>query len=383
MIKTFTAHTREIDDMNIAVTEILEQLKPERNCLKNSVAIVSCYREFAENGIAAELHRRLKFPVIGTSTYALATNKAIGEMDLAVLMITADDVTFTAACSPPLENDLTEPFTQMYQSALAGHNEQPKLIFSAAPFLIGHAGDHYIEILNMLSGGVPNFGAFAVDNEGFQHCYVIFNDQVEKDIYAIIVASGNIEPHFAYSSTIFLDYALSQKVPITKYQGNLVQEVNGLHFTSFMESLGLDLSSHSGVLYSPPFMLNCTDKNHSVSRVLVSLNEDGYAICGGLVPENADVCVGSWDKFDVIDTTTQVINKLLSNEKVNAILLYSCSSRGEIFGREVLIEADKVHDTLADKYPYLFTYSGGEICPADNGSMANCFHNNTIIACAF
>ena len=46
MIKSFSATTREIDDPQVAVAEVLAALDLDNNLLKNSLAIVFCYPDF-------------------------------------------------------------------------------------------------------------------------------------------------------------------------------------------------------------------------------------------------------------------------------------------------------------------------------------------------
>ena len=48
MIKTLTAQTHEIDDVELAVSEILEQLNVGEKLLKNTVGILTCYTEFID-----------------------------------------------------------------------------------------------------------------------------------------------------------------------------------------------------------------------------------------------------------------------------------------------------------------------------------------------
>ena len=86
MIKSYTAFTSEIDDIELAVSEILAQLDPEKNCLKNTAGIVTCYYEFATNGIIAELYKKCKFPIIGTTSTAISTNRGDGQLKMAVII---------------------------------------------------------------------------------------------------------------------------------------------------------------------------------------------------------------------------------------------------------------------------------------------------------
>ena len=384
MIKSYTAFTREIDDIEFAISEILEQLSPDENCLKNSVALVSCYHEFATNGIVAELYKKLGFPVIGTTTTAISTNRGYGQLDLTILMITSDDVMFTVACSDSLADGLDEPFARMYERALSGHMEKPKLIISAAPLMLSYAGDHYIDALDKVSGGVPNFGTLAIDNTtDYRNSYVIFNDMVEKDIYAIIVASGNINPRFLYAS-FSPEYIHSQTATITKANGNILQEIDGSPIIDFMEDMGLaEEGKVSDILHAVPFILDYAGEGIPVSRVLLSWSEEGFGVCGGLMPEGTKFSLGTWDKSDVLGTTVRTIESILQNDDVNALILFSCLARSYALGTELLAETEKVNEEIKDGTPYIFSYSGGEICPVKDGANSNSFHNNTVIACVF
>ena len=384
MIKSYSAFTSEIDDVELAVAEILEQLEPEKNCLKHTVAVAICYHEFATNGIIAELYKKLGFPIIGTTTTAISTNRGFGQLDFSILMITSDDVVFTAACSSSLADGLDEPFERMYQNALAGHNETPKLIISAAPLMLEYAGDNYVDSLSKISGGVPNFGTLAIDNTAdYLNSYVMFNDKVGRDFYGIIAASGNINPKFLYAS-FSPEYILTRKAKITKADGNLLKEIDGISIIRFMENMGLaENGKVKDVLHSVPFIHDYTGEGVPVSRVLLSWSDDGYGVCGGLMPEGTKFNLGMWDKNDVLETTVHTIESMLKKEGVNVLLLYSCLARSYALGVEILLETEIVNKTVAERKPYIFGYSGGELCPIKDAKNANSFHNNTFIACAF
>ena len=384
MIKSYAAFTREIDDVELAVSEIMAQLEPEKNCLKSTVAVVTCYHEFATNGIIAELYKKLNFPIIGTTTTAISTNRGFGQLDFSILMITSDDVVFTASCSSSLVDGFDAPFARMYQSALPGHAETPKLIISAVPLMLNYAGDDFVKALDKVSGGVPNFGTLAIDNTSdYLNSYVFFNDIVERDIYGIIVASGNIKPKFLYAS-FSPEYILKQTATITKAEGNIVKEVDGYPIIEYMENMGLaEKGKVSDVLHSVPFILDYAGEGIPVSRVLLSWSEDGYGVCGGLMPEGTNFSLGTWDKSDVLGTTVQTIKNILKNENISTLILHSCLARSYSLGTELLAETETVNKTVDDNTPYIFGYSGGEFCPVRDTANSNSFHNNTIIACAF
>ena len=384
MIKSYTALTSEIDDVELAVSEIVTQLDPEKNCLKSTIAVITCYHEFATSGIVAALYKKLGFPIIGTTTTAISTNRGFGQLDFSILMITSDDVIFTAACSQSLIDGLEEPFDHMYKSALVGHTETPKLIISAAPLMLSYAGDNYVETLDKVTGGVPNFGTLAIDNTAeYLDSYVIFNDKVGRDFYSIVVASGNIHPKFLYAS-FSPEYVLAQTAIITKTDGNILKEIDGSPVIKYMEKIGLAGDGKvNDILHSIPFILDYAGEGVPVSRVLLSWSDEGFGVCGGLMPEHTRFNIGMWDKSDVLGTTMRTIESILQNENISTLLLYSCLARSYALGAEILSETETVNKAVADKTPYIFGYSGGEICPVRDTSDSNSFHNNTVIACVF
>jgi len=384
MIKSYTAFISEIDDMELAISEVLSQLEPEKNCLKNTVALVSCYHEFATNGLVAELYKKLRFPIIGTTSTAISTNCGYGQLNFSILMITSDDVVFTGACSPSLTDGLEKPFKAMYQSALEGHTETPKLIISAAPLMLNYAGDNYVDILNDVSGGVPNYGTLSIDNTSeYLDSYVIFNDKVERDIYGIIVASGNIHPSFVHAS-FSPQFIFPHSATITKTEGNLLKEIDGAPVLQYLEKIRLAKNGKvTDILHSIPFILDYAGEGIPISRVLLSWDKEGYGICGGLMPEGTKFNLGMWDESDVIETTLRTVESSLQNKNVSTLILHSCLARSYALGTEFLLETRKVNEIVAERIPYIFSYSGGEICPVRNTINSNRFHNNTIIACAF
>lgn len=384
MIKSYTAYTEEIDDAEEAVADIIGQLNPEQNRLKYTAAVVVCYHEFATDGVIAQLYKELQFPIIGTTTTSHATNGGIGQLGLSVLMITSDDTVLTAACSPQITNDLPDALKIMYEQALIGHTEKPKLIISAAPLMLNYAGDHFVQILDSISGGVPNFGTQPIDlTSTYQHSHTIFNDKVEKNIYAAIVASGNISPKFFYSS-FSPEFILNQRSTITKAENNLIIEVDGKPIVEYMESIGLAKDGNvSNILHSIPFVLDYRGDGLPVSRVLLAWSGDGKGICGGLMPEGVQFNIAAWDKDDMLSMSEKTIKTALSEENISTMMIHCCLARIYALGIDHQKEFENAKNLIGNKVPYVISYSGGEICPTGYEAGHNSFHNNTIVICAF
>lgn len=383
MLKTLTAHTAEIDDCEAAVAEILDQLDLENNLLSHSAAILSCYSEFIDTGVVRSLCDKLPFPVIGTTTLATAVTGDLGQLLLGIMVLTSDDIFFSAALTDNLEHELEATVAAAYEKARRQLEGKPELILTAAPLLFHQAGDLYVEILDKVSGGVPNFGAITVDHTSdYRYASVLYNGEAYRKSLAVLLLSGNVSPKF-HLATISEKKILKQTAVITDSEGNILKEVNGLPLAAYLETLGLASDGKvSKGLNSIPFVLDYNDGSEPIVRAMFAITDEGYAVCGGLMPVGSTIAIGAIDREDVLSTSIKTVNRALP-EGENALLMYSCIGRNMALGIDNTAGMRSVNETVRDRIPFLLCYSGGEICPVGHrdGLSSNRFHNDTFIAC--
>ena len=84
MIKSISATTREIDDAQAAVSELKSALDLEKNLLKNSLGIISCFSDFAETGVLKAICAALPFDCIGATTCICAAGQEIDQIMLTI-----------------------------------------------------------------------------------------------------------------------------------------------------------------------------------------------------------------------------------------------------------------------------------------------------------
>lgn len=384
MLKALTAHTFEIDDTELAVSEILDKLGIEENLSANSVGIITCYSEFIDSGVVSELCDKLPFPVIGTTTLGAAVGGAYGQLMLGILVLTGDDVSFSATITDPIDEDFSGPIERSYEQALGLLAGEPKLIIALAPLIFHYAGDQYVEILGTLSGGAPVFGTISVDHTSdYSECQVFMGDNFRNDSLAILLVSGNIDPKF-YVTTVSESKILKQTAVITGAEGNILKEVNEMPLASYLETRGLATGGQiSPGVNAIPFFIDYGDGGAPVSRALFAITPDGHGVCGGIMPVGANISVGAMDRQDILDTTNSTLLRALAEGKPNALIMFSCVGRNIALGVDTLAELSSAEDTLKNATPFLLAYSGGEICPDATGcETINRFHNNTFVALA-
>ncbi|ULQ59834.1 hypothetical protein K7I13_00275 [Brucepastera parasyntrophica] len=197
MIKTLTACTNEIDDVDLAVSEILDQLDLKNNQCKNSVGILTCYSEFIDTGVVKALCEKLPFDVAGTTTIGNAGSSVFGQMMLCVSVLTSDDVSFSTVVSDSIVNEQMEPLSRAYAEAASAADKKPAMLITFAPLVRHVAGDHIVSVLNSISGNVPNFGTVALDhNIDYHDAQTIYNGEAFKDRLVLILVFGDINPRF-------------------------------------------------------------------------------------------------------------------------------------------------------------------------------------------
>lgn len=386
MIKVITAYTFEIDELDRAVSEILAQLDINRNLQTHSVGLMSCYAEFVETGVTKGICEALPFDVIGCTTAGNAVSGALGEMMLCLMVLTSDEALFSAGVSSSLTLDPEEQLRSAYQQARQKLPGEPALLIACAPLTSQASGELIVETLDKISGGLPLFGIQAVDYIDildFSRTYTLFNGEGKQDALSFLLIYGDIHPSF-FVVSIPEAKIQRQKAVITKSQGNLVKEVNGMLLQTYLENLGI-LGLKRGISLSFAFMLDYRDGTKPVFRSGYSVTPEGYVLFSGRMPQGATLAIGDIDYPEVLLTLAEILDKLMKLKKSSCFLLFSSITRYMVLDADTTAEMEMVHSTFTNKKPYYFSYTGGEICPIpnDQGKLINRFHNCSLIACTF
>jgi hypothetical protein len=381
MIKMFTAFTEEIDDVELAVSEIMEQLNLD-GLSAASVGIVHYHSDFADSGVMEALAEKLPFDIVGCSTLSLSSSGNIGPIAFEITVLTSDDVRFAAGASRPVEDDLNGPIAELYERLVAPFSEKPSLLIPFIPFMMNIGGDEFVEKLDELSGGLPAFGTLSSTPEiDFSRNYTFFNGESLTDSLVLLALIGDAAPVFL-SVSITPGSILKQKAVITGMDRNVLKTVNGMPAVEYFESIGLAKNGVMSGLESMPLIVYLEDGSQLI-RACVGATEDGGAVLGGSAPAGASFALSSMDFDDVINSTEAKVTEALSLAGGRGMLMYSCCGRNWALGVKTTAEHEKVKECVRDAVPYHFVYSSGEIFPErlDDGRIVNHLQNDSLIIC--
>jgi hypothetical protein len=386
MIKTVTASTFEIDDPDIAVAEILKQIDLS-DLRKNSLGLLTCYTDFLDTGTAEAVSKAMPFDVIGITTAGSAVPGAAGELMLSLMVLTSDDVEFVTGASGSITKEQEGPLDKAYKEACAKHPGKPAMMIPLVPFIGTVSGEGITMSLNKVSGGIPLFGSLSIASADFDLNRTLINGTASRDSVVFALLYGDLHPTF-FVTAFSEDKIQKQQGVITKSKGHLLIEVNNMPLLEYLKSIGIQAGKDTWSVTSFPFVINYNDGTKPVARSIYLITDDGYAACGGYMPEGATVSVGGIDYDDVVLTTSEALKQILQKKNAkdgggnSCLLMFSCLTRYVVLKAHSTAEMEKVNESLHST-DYIFSYCGGEICPVytEKGGTVNRFHNCTFTAC--
>lgn len=384
MIRMLSARTEEIDDAEYAVEDILAQLEPESSLLKNSVGIMTMHADAVKNGVMAAVCRVLPFDVIGCTTLGCGTDRGSGMMQLSLSVITSDELEFSAVLSGPVASGEGEIY-RAYREAERDLPSPPSLVLAFVPLISEMAGELMLDELSSATGNIPVFGMVSCDHTlESRHSSVMKNGEYARDSAALLLISGNISPRFFIAA--FDNKKLQkQRAIVTSSEGGVIKNINNVTALEYLQSINLAKDDGLEGVQAIPFLVDCNDGTEPFAVAVYSLTPEGYAVCGGRIPEGSTLAISSLGYENVMSTSESVLGKITDISGLNGLLLFPCMSRNMTLGSSYMDEFDKFSELISGRLSYHAAYAGGELCPVrtSGGELTNRFHNMTLIACAF
>ena len=383
-MRMLNAWTLEADDPKVALAELLQQLDLEHSLLADSAGFITCSYDYVETGVLRAICEALPFEVVGCTTLTNANNEQIGTMLLCLTVFTADDCRFETGVTAPLAKDLYETVDAAFGAAAARLDEPPGLVLAFLPMISSLGGELILAALDKAADGAPIFGTNACDFDTayYSNSFTIHNGDCARDRLAFLLISGNVNPHFVVMSTSEQNLHKQQAI-ITSSEGSIMREINGMSASEYFSSIGLMQGNGVEGLSSIPFVVNYNDGTQPVGRAIYLINDDGSAVCAGIMPEGGTLSIGRMDVDDILLTAEQSLRKLLACDGLCGVIMFPCLGRNMVLGVNPFAEVEKARDVMDDRLPWHLAYSGGEACPVDSANgLVNRFHNFTFIACA-
>jgi hypothetical protein len=381
-----TAYTRDPDNVDAAVAEILGQLNLKANLQKNSVGIMMFYGDFIETGVAKAINDALPFDIIGGTASTTSVPGAMGDIILTLTILTSDDVSFKAAVSAPLGENTDLHLKNLYENVASGLPKKPSLLLTVSTVVTSSFNaDEIATAIDEASGGVPLFGTLAfTHNADLSGIYTWFNGKAYADAVTLIGIADDIAPRF-YLADFPESRIFKQKAVVTRSIKNCVTQINGIDAITYLETIGLVERNKVDCVSSIPFVITMPDGSRVIRVVFQMIDGQGLFFAGAM-PQGCNIHIANIDVTFVMKSLEQMLSSLADDPDVRNLLMFSCCGRKWELGSRVNDEMQQVANRFdSSSVPYMFVYSGGEFCPVKNtrGELVNHFHNFALTACIF
>jgi hypothetical protein len=196
---------------------------------------------------------------------------------------------------------------------------------------------------------------------------------------------GNFHPKFFV--TAVSDRKIQQQSAIvTESDGYNLKRVNDMPLLEYLKNIGVDTHGLAAVT-TLPFLVDYKDGTKPVACSMYAITPDG-AFCGVAIPEGSSLTFAEVDYSSVLETAESATRSALvyaEEHGAAGMIAIPCFSRCLVIMPAAEDEMEKARAIIGDRIPFIFIYSGGELCPVYNaeGAMINRFHNLTYTIAVF
>jgi hypothetical protein len=382
-VQMFTARTSEVDDIDLAVRELLALIDLPARDIDHCGGLFFCHLDFVDSGVATALCQALPFPVMGMTSMTSADGHGYSQYDFCLTVLEDPALTFYGGISPPVDADNYEAEVDaLYTRVRAQSGVDPSLIFTFIPYLRDVSGAEMVAAMDAACGGLPMWGSVTNGIDfNYEQVSTVYGGVAERKGVGMLFVCGPLKPRFVVCS--LPDSGVGNvRARITKSDGCMLYELNGLTVADYLESIGLNVSQAN--ITTTPLMVYYEGDDDPVALGLFTAFDDGSALAGGPMPEGVSLSVGSISQATVMQSAQDGLRQILADTDRQATLLLPCVTRFIMLAPDQESELRLIYEALsAENKPFMMGYSGGEVCPmrGRDGTLHNRFHNYTFCAC--
>jgi hypothetical protein len=397
MLNAFSACIAELDDVELAISQINEQLDPQikenGGLFKNTVGILCCHYEFVGTGVIEAICKNFNFPIIGETTVFAGASPATRtmlptfentQMVLSLMILTSDDIEFTVRTTESLTELETMPEkTQAFSTAFEGMQDA-KLVWNFSPVVSMFGLETLIPAILKTAGNIPLFGGFSPDDSPTfsENCHSITSEGVFKDKMCFLFFKGNVQPQF-FTGCISNEKNMTDPAIITAAEGSRIIEINNKPVKLYLEKIGLLKILTSGNPASNVVLLiKDSETEIETARTAIALTPKEELFCGAEVKVGSIIRTSLLDSKDIHETSRNLIRKVEKTDRKISFMV-SCVSRAVILGTNSTEGFDMLCDEISNDKTVLLNYAAGEFCPKEDtdGNYVNQFNFITFCVC--
>lgn len=394
-MRSLTLVSEETLDGEDAALDLLRQLE------SFTLDASSCALVFTEPGYDYDealrilREKRPDLPILGATSLAQLSPKGYRKLGLTMLVLTANDCTFSVAGAGGLDENGPDKMRNLYAEALAGlGGEEPSGAIIFSNLTEPYNEQDKLALLDELIGHKPVIGGIASDNFTFTERRVFVNDTIYEGGFALLLIAGNFKP------IVRVGGVPNKGLPryrITGSSGTTLTSVDDTPVIDFLTANNVDLNSTVGLLFAPFSAIegDTDEGGPAICRPLISVDKEK-----GTARSYVDMPQGSMASFQIIsaadlkETVEKAAGEVMeaveaagqNDYEYSTVLCVTCAGRHAVLAFEHEYESTVAAKYFSSRFQYAGFYAFTEIGPTfiDNANDAkNHTHNLSVIFCAF
>lgn len=256
--------------------------------------------------------------------------------------------------------------------------------------LTGNGAEVIRGMQDVLGLSFPIVGGSAGDDFGFKQTYQYFQGKVYTNAVAGVLLCGAVQLGVGARHGW---KPLGRSRVVTKASANTVQELDGAAAVTLYEEyfgkkafhLGGEELARISIMY--PLGFPVPGEEEYLLRNAIGANANGGLIFSGEVPEGTQVrlMMGSKEKaLEAARTAAEQAVLSLAPHSPTFGLIFSCTSRAQLFGRRIAEEVAAIRTKLGEEVPLIGFYDYGEQAPLTAADFLgrSHYHNETVVVVA-
>ncbi len=319
--------------------------------------------------------------LIGCTTDGEITpERGFTEDSSALLLISSDDITFSAAIAENISTDAARSVTQAYEEARAKLRSGPAAAL-VLPDGMATMAIPIDEVLKSVMGGsLPIIGGSAGDGFRIVQTFQFCSAQVYSDAMPLLLLGGDLEiaVDIATGPVPFGDY-----YPVDRAEGNVIYAIDGVTALEFYERFyGTYIEARELSFF--PLAIYSEGSEDFVLRDSIEVSrEDGSISFVGRIGGSSRARLTRVTREETLRSAHQGTTRILAafgGDSPDLVLIFSCTSRRHVLGSRTDEELSVLRGE-AQQIPFYGFYCYGEISPFSVGQSVK-FHSDTCVSVA-
>lgn len=329
-------------------------------------------------------------PMAGCSTAGEILTSGPSRRSVVVMTIKSGTLKVTTGLGVRISENPRRAGQEVAAAAIQSKLTSPNTLLIFPDGVKGNTAEVIRGAQDVLGLSFPIVGGSAADDFGFIRTYQYFNGQVYNDSVAGVLLAGTITVGVGARHGW---QPLGKPKRVTQASGNIVKQLDGESAVNLYEeyfgnrttALKVEELARISIMY--PLGFPVPGEEEYLLRNAIGLNLDGTLIFSGEVPEGVEVRLMMGSKSKALEAARRAAEQAalaMAPRLPSFAFVFSCISRGQLFGRNMSAEIDIIRKALGETVPLIGFYDYGEQAPlaATDFHGRSYLHNESLVVAA-